>query len=74
MGCGGGAGFLECPLKRIALEAMKVAGEKTAAVFLEKWPDLFVVGSGDVEFSYFVHGKKSKFALLAGGGDVVQAG
>ncbi len=53
---------------------MKVAGEKTAAVFLEKWPDLFVVGSGDVEFSYFVHGKKSKFALLAGGGDVVQAG
>ena len=53
---------------------MKVAGEKTAAVFLEKRPDLFAVGSGDVEFSYFVHGKKLKFAFLAGGGDVVQAG
>ena len=53
---------------------MKVAGEKTAAVFLEKRPDLFAVGPGDVELSDFVRGEKLKLAFLAGGGDVVQAG
>ena len=44
---------------------MKVAGEKTAAVFLEKRPDLFAVGSGDVKLSDFVRGEKLKLTLFA---------
>ena len=53
---------------------MKVAGEKTAAMFLEKRPDLFAVGLGDVELSDFVRGEKLKLTLFARGGDVLQAG